>query len=87
MHELWRETVKFKSWLWHSTVVFLEVSSNSLSLRFMSCKMRLIISVYLTALFENEYLIMGKSFSKLWEIVKNREAWRAAVRVVTKSWT
>ena len=53
----------------------------------MSCKMRLIISVYLTALFENEYLIMGKSFSKLWEIVKSREAWRAAVRVVTKSWT
>ena len=27
------------------------------------------------------------SLSKLWEIVKNREAWRAAVHGVTKSWT
>ena len=25
--------------------------------------------------------------SKLWEIVKDREAWRAAVHRVTKSWT
>ena len=25
--------------------------------------------------------------SKLWEIVKEREAWRAAVLGVTKSWT
>ena len=27
------------------------------------------------------------SLSKLWEIVKNREAWRAAVHGVTNSWT
>ena len=30
---------------------------------------------------------MGMSLSKLWEIVKNREAWHAAVHGVTKSWT
>ena len=29
----------------------------------------------------------GMSLSKLWETVKVREAWRAAVRGVTKSWT
>ena len=28
---------------------------------------------------------MDKSFSKLWEMVKNREAWHAAVHRVTKS--
>ena len=27
------------------------------------------------------------SLSKLWEIVKDREAWSAAVHEVTKSWT
>ena len=30
---------------------------------------------------------VDKSLSKLWEIVKDREAWRGAVHWVTKSWT
>ena len=30
---------------------------------------------------------MDMNWSKLWEIVEDREAWRAAVRGVTKSWT
>ena len=30
---------------------------------------------------------MDMNSSKLWEMVKNREAWRAAVHVVTKSQT
>ena len=28
-----------------------------------------------------------KNLSKLWETVKDREAWDAAVREVTKNWT
>ena len=30
---------------------------------------------------------MDMSMSKLQEIVKDREAWRAAVRGITKNWT
>ena len=29
---------------------------------------------------------MGMSLSKLWEIMRDREGWRAAVHEVTKSW-
>ena len=31
--------------------------------------------------------LMDRSFSKVWEIVKDREAWHAAVHAVAKSWT
>ena len=31
--------------------------------------------------------LMYMSLSKLWQIVKDREAWHAAVHGVTKSWT
>ena len=30
---------------------------------------------------------MDMSFSQLWELVMNREAWHAAVHGITKSWT
>ena len=30
---------------------------------------------------------MGMGLSKLWEIVKDREAWRAAIHGVAKCWT
>ena len=30
---------------------------------------------------------MNMSVSKLWEIVKDRKAWCAAVQLVAKSWT
>ena len=31
--------------------------------------------------------LLDMSFSKLWEILKDREAWRAAVYGVEKKWT
>ena len=31
--------------------------------------------------------LMNMSLSELWEMVMDREAWRAAIHGVTKSWT
>ena len=31
--------------------------------------------------------LINMSLSKLWKLVMDREAWSAAVHVVTKSWT
>ena len=33
------------------------------------------------------YWLNGYEFGKLWELVMDREAWRAAIHWVTKSWT
>ena len=30
---------------------------------------------------------VDRSLSKLWEVMKDREAWRVAVHGITKSWT
>ena len=37
--------------------------------------------------FDNIINTMDINLSKLWEMVKDREAWRAVVHEVAKSWT
>ena len=59
--------------------VTLDKSLKFFVLRFLHRKMRL-ITVHMD-------MLVDMNLSKLWEIVKNREAWRPAVHGVTKSWT
>ena len=36
---------------------------------------------------DNTIDAMNMNFGKLWEMVRDREAWHAAIRGVAKSWT
>ena len=38
-------------------------------------------------LVEWPHRLKGRELNKLWEMVKDREAWHVAVHGVTKSWT
>ena len=44
-------------------------------------------SAALNMQYAGRWLPADMSLSKLWEMVKDREAWHAAVHGVTKSWT